>query len=277
LVKRFVADGSLSDPEIRALRKNAIDRIGSVLHAELLLMAAMRNPVNVALMQAHVGGSLILAVSNILQADKDYVINFDREVVDLSAAAMSLVGALAGVSGQTLIEALTSMNDEAEKIILKIGGKQFADQATSLVDSAKLTNPVILLPEVLAAMKSAAADNTPGDQIMAGMAYVVAKRFGHPTAPQLLNGTLKVDAMIPSVYKRITGSPSAMYMASTDEDVRKANVLYLPTSLDIVNITDRALIIHELTHAEEDLKHLPRRTSIPWNLRAGLIRRKPCT
>jgi hypothetical protein len=78
MVKRFVGDGSLSDTEIRTLRRNAIDRNGSVLHAELLLMAAMRNPVNVPLLQAHRGGSLILPMSNILNADKDYVINFDR-------------------------------------------------------------------------------------------------------------------------------------------------------------------------------------------------------
>ena len=60
-VKRAVADGSLSDADITALRKDAIDRNGTVEHAELLLMAAMRNPTNVTAMKSHTSGTLVIS------------------------------------------------------------------------------------------------------------------------------------------------------------------------------------------------------------------------
>jgi hypothetical protein len=255
MVKRFTANGTLTDTEIRALRKDAIDRNGSVLHAELLLMAAMRNPVNIALMQAHRGGSLILSMSNILQADKDYVINFDRAQLppELANPLLRLALAALGLSGETAAEAWEAMNRTAENRIEEIGGKQFADQAAKLIVSAGFSKPEIPLTEVLTAMVNSAADSTPGDQIMAGIVYVVARRYGHSTAPHILNGTIKVDALIPSVYKRLLGGGEASYVYSTEADVRKANTIYVPTSVDILALDERALIIHELTHAEDDL------------------------
>ncbi|MGZ8544816.1 MAG: eCIS core domain-containing protein, partial [Flavisolibacter sp.] len=176
-VKGFVGDGNLSDPEIRTLRKDAIDRNGSVLHAELLLMAAMRNPVNVTLMQAHRGGSLILAMSNILQADKDYVINFDRGTVppDLAHPYLRLLVAALGLSGETVIDALAAMDRAAEQYILKVAGRQFFDHANKLIVSAGFTNPVVPLFEIVEAMVNGSADSTPGDQIMAGSAYLIAE------------------------------------------------------------------------------------------------------
>ncbi|MGZ8544699.1 MAG: hypothetical protein ACXWV0_05350, partial [Flavisolibacter sp.] len=230
-------------------------RNGSVLHAELLLMAAMRNPVNITLMQAHRGGSLILAMSNILQADKDYVINFDRGTVppDLAHPYLRLLVAALGMSGETVIDALAAMDRAAEQYILQVAGRQFFDHANKLIVSAGFTNPVVPLFEIVEAMVNGSADNTPGDQIMAGSAYLIARRFGHSTASQILNGTIKVDALIPSVYRRLLGTGEAGYSYSTDQDIRKANILYVPTDIDIFQLSHRALIIHELTHAEDDL------------------------
>ncbi len=255
MVKRFIADGSLADPEIRSLRKNAIDRNGSVLHAELLLMAAMRNPVNVALMQAHRGGSLILTMSNILQADKDYVINFDRGAVppDLAHPYLRLLTAALGLSGESLVDALAAMDRSSEQYILNVGGRQFNDHANKLIVSANFTNPVVPLFEIVEAMVNAAADSTPGDQVMAGSVYLVAKRFGHSTASQIRSGTIKVDALVPSAYRRLLGTGEAGYSYSTDQDIRKSNMMYVPTDIDIFQLSHRALIIHELTHAEDDL------------------------
>ncbi|WP_439581599.1 eCIS core domain-containing protein [Dyadobacter bucti] len=255
MVKRFVSRGTLSDTEIRQLRKDAIRRNGSVLHAELLLMAAMRNAVNVALMQAHRGGSLILSMRNILEADKAYVINFDRAGLppELADPVSRLASALFGLSGETLTEAVEAMNRTAQDRIREIGGKQFSEQAERLIIHASFSSPVIPLPEVLTAMVNAAADSTPGDQIMAGIVYVVARKSGHSTAPHILSGKLKVDALIPSVYRRLNKTGDATYNYSTDEDISKANTIYLPTNIDIFELGIRALIIHELTHAEDDL------------------------
>jgi hypothetical protein len=255
MIKRFVADGTLSDTEIRALRKDAIDRNGSVLHAELLLMAAMRNPVNVVFMQAHRGGSLILSMSNIREPDKDYVINFDRGQLppELADPLSRLALAALGLSGETIAEAWESMNRTAQKRIEEIAGKQFEDQAGKLIVSAAYTKPEIPLTEVLTAMMNSAADSTPGDQVMAGIVYVIARRYNHPTAPFILNGRIKVDALIPSVYTRLLGGGEASYIYSTDEDVHKSNTVYVPSNVDILALDERALIIHELTHAEDDL------------------------
>jgi hypothetical protein len=254
-IKKFVADGTLSDNEIRTLRKDAILRNGSVLHAELLLMAAMRNPVNVALMQAHRGGSLILSMSNILEADKNYVINFDRADIPTELASPLLRKALAflGLSGETVDQAIAAMDKAAEKRIRELAGKEYSDKADKLVISAGFSNPVVPLPDILIAMVNAAADSTPGDQIMAGMVYVVARRYNHSTAPHIYSGKIKVDALIPSVYQRLLGGGDAGYSYSTDQDIRKANTLYIPTTADIFDLDTRALIIHELTHAEDDL------------------------
>lgn len=253
-VKKFVADGSLGDTEIRQLRKDAIDRNGSVIHAELLLMAAMKNPVNVALMKAHTGGKLIIPMSQILDADKNYVINFDRATLPkgLEFPTFRLLLAAAGISGETVAQAQTAMEDSAASEIRKIAGKQFSYAADKLIVTAQTGSPVISLPELLAAMINAGADSTPGDQVMAGNVYLVARGAGHAMASNILSGKIKVDAMIPSVYQRLLGTGDAGYSYSTDQDIRKANTLYIPTTSDILSIRDRALIIHELTHADDD-------------------------
>ncbi|OQP60574.1 hypothetical protein A3860_32690 [Niastella vici] len=254
-VKNFVADGVLSDNEIRVLRKNAIERNGSILHAELLLMAAMRNPVNVTLMRAHRGGPLILSMSNILEADKNYVINFDRTALPpgFSGYMLRLLQAVLGLSGETIAQAQQGIDQDIEQHIQQVGGTQFADQAIKLTISASFSQPVVPLLEVLTAMNNAAVDGTPGDQIMAGTVYVIARRYNHSTASAILNGTIKVDALIPSVYRRLLGSGDAGYSYSTDQDIRKANTMYVPTDVDIFQLDHRALIIHELTHAADDL------------------------
>jgi hypothetical protein len=194
-------------------------------------------------------------MSHILEADKNYVINFDRATMppDLATHALRLLSAYLGLSGETVDEARQAVDTAIEQQILTIGGKQFADQATKLTISAQFDKPAVPLMEVITAMNNAAADGTPGDQIMAGTVYVVARRFNHSTAPKILNGTIKVDALIPSVYNRLLGGGDATYSYSTDEDVRKANTLYVPTDTDIFQLGHRALIIHELTHAEDDL------------------------
>ena len=131
------------------------------------------------------------------------------------------------------------------------GGNSFRNQADKI--SVHLTSGSTVAPvEVLTAMLNAASDNTAGDKVMAGIAYIVAKEYNHPMASRLLQGSLKVDALIPSVYRRLLGGGDAQYQYSTDNDLRKADTLYLPTNLDLFQITDRALIIHELTHAEDD-------------------------
>lgn len=254
-VKRAVAAGILKDEELISLKKDAVARNGSVLHAELLLMAAMRNPLNVALMNAHKGGTLVLSMANILQRDRDHVMNVDRPSIppDLEHPFLRQLLAILGLSGETLDQAIMQLDLAGRDYIYGIAGKQFADMADILIVSAGFEKPVIPLYEVVQAMINGAADSTPGDQLMAGCVYVVAKRYGHSTASKIMNGTIKVDAMIPSVFRRFNQSGEAAYSYSTVVDTDKANIIYLPTTIDIQTLGHRALIIHELTHAEDDL------------------------
>ena len=82
-VRRAVSDGPITDEEIADLKAYAIQRNGTVQHAELLLMAAMRNPVNVAVLSAHTTGNLIISMTAISTADRDHVMNVGREAVPL--------------------------------------------------------------------------------------------------------------------------------------------------------------------------------------------------
>ncbi|HZL09130.1 MAG TPA: DUF4157 domain-containing protein [Prolixibacteraceae bacterium] len=253
-VKRNVDDGTLDDVEITALRTDAIARNGTIMHVELLLMAAMRNPVNVTLMQAHRTGSLIIPMNQISRADQDYLTNFGREEfpVDIAMLNLRLLAATLGISNERFEDVAQELSIAAEHQIMQNAGTQFADQAQKLVINAEFSEPRIPLSNILMAMLNGASDSTSGDKVMAGTVYAVAQKANHPTASQILSGALKVDALIPSVYQRIIGGGDAAYVYSTDTNVLKSDTLYVPTSLDIFALDSRALIIHELTHAADD-------------------------
>ncbi len=248
-VRRRVADGPLTDEELLALKRNAILRNGTVQHAELLLMAAMLRPENVALLRAHRRGSFILPMADILPAHRDHVMNVDRG--QLSAEMLRLRGerdALAEGSAERTAKDEEIRQLAEQRIQDELAGSSFADKAIELI-----MVDTVPQDEILEAMLNAASDSTAGDKAMAGIAYVVAKEINHPTAAHLRSGRLHVDALIPRVYRRIVGGGEAAYQYSTTGDVLKANTLYLPTSLSLLPTTNRALIIHELTHAGEDL------------------------
>jgi hypothetical protein len=252
-VKKDVADGVLDDDEIKALRKDALDRNGTVEHAELLLMAAMRNPVNVTKMKAYKSGKLIIPMSDIKQADRDYLTNFGVEKNPLDPAAYFVRGlaALLGLSKEKLSDVVDEYDNKAMELIHKYAGKQFSDQADALIVFCE-DNPVLPWKEVIDAMLNGASDSTEGDRIMAGTVYAIAKNAGHAMAPKILSGEIKIDALVPSVFHRIAGDAEAIYQYSTDTDVLKADTVYIQTDLNIFSLTSQALVIHELTHAADD-------------------------
>jgi hypothetical protein len=252
-VKKDVARGPLDDTAIEALRTDAIRRNGTVMHAELLLMAAMRNPVNVTLMHAHHAGPLVIPMSQIKKSDEDYLTNFGRDAVpaDIVDLDLRLLAAAMGFSTENIDALIDKLDTRAQEQIKLYAGRQFSDLADKLIIDAG-SDPKIPLTEILTAMVNGASDSTPGDRIMAGSVYDVAKKANHPMASQILSGALKVDALIPRVYPRIAPNSEAQYVYSTDSDVEKSDTLYVQTSMDIFKLRHRALIIHELTHAADD-------------------------
>ncbi|KZS38162.1 hypothetical protein AWE51_19150 [Aquimarina aggregata] len=248
-----MSDGPLVDNEIQELRQYAIARNGTVKHSELLLMAAMRSTANATLLTAHRRGSFILPMASISQVNRDYIVNFNRESIpnDIHALRFRRLMVRLGISSENI----TDLNDEIETRIFEeietAGGRSFHRQAESIVIHLMSGSSVEPL-SVLNAMNNASSDSTSGDKVMAGITYIIAKEYNHPLANRLLNGSLKVDALIPRVYRRLQGEGDASYQYSTDQDIGKADTLYLPTNLELAQITDRALIIHELTHAQDD-------------------------
>lgn len=70
----------------------------------------------------------------------------------------------------------------------------------------------------------------------------------------LLIGKLKVDALVPAAFARLSVPVTtvAFYVTAAQKTGLKGDTIYLQTNLDIANLKDRSEIIHELRHAEED-------------------------
>ncbi len=218
-VKKDVADGVFETiTKIKTLRADAIGRNGTVMHAEQLLMAAMRNPVNVTRMKAYTGGSLVIPMSDIKEADKNYLTNFgvEKNPLDTSAYIARVLASVFGLSKEKVADILTEYDNKAAELIHKYAGKQFSDQADRLIIYCE-DKPVVPWDDVIGAMLNGAADSTEGDRIMAGTVYALASKAGHSTAPRIRSGQLKIDALVPSVYERIAGDGEASYQYSTDQ------------------------------------------------------------
>jgi hypothetical protein len=147
---------------------------------------------------------------------------------------------------------MANINETAIQEILTIGGRTWGDQAENLVAFIEVNN--IPAVSVLSAMYNAASDSSNGDQVMAGMVYATAAQAGHSMAANIASGTLKVDALIPSALQKLTNNSGvdAFYSAASLNDRIKSDTLYVPTTLNIMELPSRALIIHELTHASQD-------------------------
>lgn len=252
-IKRFVGDGALTDNELNALRIYALQVRGSVNHAERLLMAAMLNPVNVPLLQAHGTGALSIVINTITAANRERVRNIGREQIP-DALILQLWTAITtlGVDLERGMVLLAEADAAATTEILRHAGPQFQRQATALI--AYMETHSIPSLEVLGAMLNAASDSSSGDKVMAGIVYVIARTAGHPTAGQIRSGQIKIDALIPRAFRSLTAGngAGAFYSPIGRTDQEKGDTLYLPTNLDVAALDSRALVIHELTHAADD-------------------------
>src|SRR5579872_5967316 len=126
-VQKDVKDGVLDDAEIKDLRADAIDRNGTVEHAELLLMAAMRNSVNVKKMQGYTGGGgLSIPMSDIKQADEDHLTNFgvEQNPIDITAYTLRVLASLFGLSKEKVADIASELDSKATDLIHKYAGKQ---------------------------------------------------------------------------------------------------------------------------------------------------------
>jgi hypothetical protein len=252
--KQYVADGTLTDDELNTLRLYAINQRGTVTQAERLLMAAGLEPANHPLIAAHTTGVLSIPINNITAANRDHVNNIGRGTLSAEYEQMFLRAMIAffSLNFDEAAAELANINAAAIQEILSVGGRSWQTQAEGLVAFIEAHNISAL--QVLSAMYSAASDSSSGDKIMAGIVYATAFNAGHPTASQLASGNLKVDALIPSALQKLTNNSGvdAFYSPASLNDRVKSDTLYVPTTLDILSLPARALIIHELTHGSQD-------------------------
>jgi hypothetical protein len=257
LGRRLTAGGSISDDGLRSMRNHALQRRGTVSDNERMFMAGLMDPANIVLLQAasiRAGGSVTFPLCSISTARMQHVIDLDRETMPesvtdpLTASLEALRGFRLGDAMRHLAEAQAAASEE---IMANAGS--FKPQARRLIAYAQANN--IFLPAILRAMFAAASDNTAGDKVLAGTAYAIAAAGGSPMAGALLNGNLKVDALIPRAFARLpglTGNETAIYVTIAQASGLKGDTVYLQTSININNLRDRSAVIHELQHAADD-------------------------
>ncbi|MEL6275295.1 MAG: DUF4157 domain-containing protein, partial [Bacteroidota bacterium] len=248
-VRYRLGNGTLTDEELIELKQYALRQNGTVMHAELLLMAAALNPDNLDTIRAHRAPELVLSMDSIKPADRQHVLDVDRNTADAEVLAAEAEAAKAPKGSAERAAAEKKLETAAFfQLDRELQGSSYYEKGLQ-----ELTAPsTVPLHLILRAMLAAAADNTVGDKVMAGVAFIVAKEAGHPMADRLLDGSLKVDALKSSVYDRFLNRSVGSYSIDATQDKFKADTLYLRMSSSRFNVQDRALIIHELTHTAED-------------------------
>lgn len=226
------AAGPLDDEAIGELRETALASGRTIDDDERMFLAAMLDARNAAQLQREraaagfpAGTSITIPEDRISAADRERVRDFGRD--EDEPTSMAIGGGRA----------------TPEQRIVRMGGIGFGGRARSLIALAKADK--VPLKQVIDAMVAAASDSTPGDRVLAGVAYVLALRAKLPIAADLLVGDIKVDE-VPE--DEINGT--AMYSMSGDG--HKGDTVYLPSTFDPASLADQGGLVHELVHAVQD-------------------------
>jgi hypothetical protein len=222
--------GPLTDDDLGGLRAIALESGDTIDDYERVFLAALLDADSATAFQQGYKTfidqkkPLVLDGSAISSVNRDRVKDFGRD--DLGPTPMAL-----------------GRKPTAKERILALAGSGFAPAANDLL--ALAAESKVPLDRLENAMRAAASDSTPGDRVMAGAAYVIALRGGLPIAADLLAGRLKVDEVPTS-----STSGTADYRASGGGD--KGDTIYVPASFEIRSLAYQGLLVHELTHAQDD-------------------------
>ena len=234
LAKRLVGAGALHAPELRVLRRHALDRHGTVDDYERMFMAALMMPGNaVVLASTPVGpGASVTFALTTIGPNMRTVIDLDRESVPVSVSSP--------LAAEHEVRAHARGFDTEVSALLK-----FATQAH------------VELPNLLQAMLAGASDSSAGDQLMAGTVYAIATADEDPLAGELLAGHFKVDGMLSAQLNALpVSSNPQLDILATYQSVpgggMKGDTLYIRVVFDITDTAQRSIVIHELQHARDD-------------------------
>lgn len=253
--KKLSADGPLTSDEINQLRMHSIINRGTVTHAERLLMAALLDINAIRIVQGTQNNTFNIPLNLITRDQRRAVRASGQSDIPEEIQILMAQNLWQSLNGdqEKIAQSMIDLNNSTTKAILKEAAT-FKRKAAKVISFAKANN--IFLPDVLRAMVNGASDNSNGDKYMAGLVYTVLAANGHAEASEILSGRLKVDALSDSAFSK-KSKASGLYNSRGHTDTAKGDTLYLRTSLDINNVSDRSLIIHEFTHFLQDLNKPP--------------------
>ena len=256
LAQRLLGGGALHERGLSALREEALRQRGTVDDHERMFMAGLTDPANAARLAAlpvQAGAAVTFPLASI-RAGYRRVADLGREAVPATVTA-PLARAQAAAQRLDPVAVLTESKaaaTAAEREIRARATNQFAGPAAELVAYAGSVG--VPLTDVLAAMLAAASDSSPGDRVFAGIVYAIAAAAGHSTAPDILAGRVKVDALVPTAFARLPAPAGfkAFYVTTAQKSGAKGDTVYVMTTLDVTDLPDRSTVVHELTHVEQD-------------------------
>ena len=254
LAHRLTRDGSLNDRDLRQLRNNAIIQRGTLNDHERMFMAGLLDPANVATFNATVAGANFqFPAASITMGRLNHLNNLDRNLPQSLQTQMDEVtGALLRVDAVAVLKELGETEAAARQSILNNAGP-WRQQASLLLNF--ITTNHITATATIGAMVNAASDNSVADRLMAGMVYAIAVQASHPLTSMIANGSIKVDALIPSAMAALPGFNSnveAAYVTVAQGGGAKGDTMYVKTTINPENLFHRSTVIHELRHAQDE-------------------------
>ncbi|HEX5726402.1 MAG TPA: hypothetical protein VFX98_13095, partial [Longimicrobiaceae bacterium] len=270
----LVADGTLSDADIRTLVQEAVAANETVNDHERMFMAGLRDAANLAAFQAvrvRAGAHVTFPIGTIRRGFA-HVVNIDRATTLPASVATPLAAASTAAGsldiGEMVRQSLAAQT-AAQTEIARIAGAAFRVQAAAL--SAFAIARSVSQVDVLRAMHAAASDSTPADQVAAGGAYAVAQSAGHAVAGDVLAGRVKVDALTPAALARQPGLGNvvAAYITAAQGSGLKGDTIYLRDNFDIADTGQRSVVAHELDHVDAD-KAAPAGGKVTFPLKVDL-------
>ncbi|MEK6371722.1 MAG: DUF4157 domain-containing protein [Acidobacteriota bacterium] len=265
--KSLTADGTLTTADIRKLEATSTAARDTVSDHERMFMAALLTRANVHTLQATIirsNTAITFPISTITDRQIRQVIAVGRSAVPASVTAPEarLRSAVSDFDIAAAQKEYGKIETAAEKEVIRLIGHSLRRPRAAVLSFARTQG--VYLRNVLDATLNAASDDTPSDRLMAAAAYVTAAAAAHPLAGDIMSGRIHVDALAPAKFLALQGVPPntrAMYIAGAPLNPAiaglKGDTIYMPTTFSIDSLSDRANVIHELQHAQDDKAQSP--------------------
>lgn len=239
-----VAKGGVTDAELRRLRAEALGD-DTISDAERMFLAALLDAKNAAqVAKTPIAANTTFSFArDTVEPHMAHARDIDQAVKDPRIATERGKAAAAGTIGDLLEHTNAALRATFNQVAALTG----PGWARKALDAIGFGLPAVPVEDVLDAMINAASDDTPGDRAMAAVVYVIAATAGHPMAPVVRAGRIKVDQLAQ------LGGELASYGTVGGQE-GKGDTIKVPSALDPEDLGHRGIVIHELTHAAQDAR-----------------------